>query len=106
MNVSTSALPVAGMVGLGVGIDYALFIVARYRENRVSGQDNQRALASPMSSSGAAVIFAGGTVVVSMTALAIVGLGVLTSIGLATALVVLIAVAAAITLLPAPLSLP
>ncbi len=105
MDVSTSALPVAGMVGLGVGIDYALFIVARYRENRSSGQDNQVALSGSMESSGAAVVFAGGTVIVAMVSLSIVGLGVLTSIGIATALVVLIAVAAAVTLLPAVLGL-
>ena len=90
---------------LGVGIDYALFIVARYRENRAAGQDNHRALANAMGTSGAAVVFAGGTVVIATAALAITGLGVLTSIGLATALMVLFAVAAAITLLPALLSL-
>ncbi len=105
MDVSDSAIPVAGLVGLGVGIDYALFIVARYRENRAAGQDNQRALANAMSSSGTAVVFAGGTVVIATAALGITGLGVLTSIGLSTALMVLSAVAAAITLLPALLSL-
>jgi RND superfamily putative drug exporter len=104
-DVSTAAPTVAAMIGLGVGIDYALFIVARYRENRASGQDNAAALAGAMGSSGAAVVFAGGTVVVAMAALALTGLGVLTSIGLATSLVVLIAVAAATTLLPALLSL-
>jgi RND superfamily putative drug exporter len=93
------------MVGLGVGIDYALFIVARYRENRSSGQPNQTALSNAMGSSGAAVVFAGGTVVIAMSALAVTGLGVLTSIGLATAIVVLTAVASAITLLPALLGL-
>ena len=105
MEVSTSAIPVAGLVGLGVGIDYALFIVARYRENRAAGQDNRVALANAMGSSGAAVVFAGGTVVIATAALAITGLGILTSIGLSTALVVLVAVAAAITLLPAVLTL-
>jgi putative drug exporter of the RND superfamily len=105
MNVSVSAIPVAGLVGLGVGIDYALFVVARYRENRASGQDNQAALASAMGSSGSAVVFAGGTVVVATAALAITGVGVLTSIGLSTALMVLSAVAAAVTLLPALLSM-
>ncbi len=105
MNVSVSAIPVAGLVGLGVGIDYALFVVARYRENRASGQTNEQALAGAMGSSGAAVVFAGGTVVVATAALAITGLGILTSIGLATALMVLFAVAAAITLLPALLRL-
>ena len=44
MDVSVSAIPIAGLVGLGVGIDYALFIVARYRENRAAGQDNHPAL--------------------------------------------------------------
>ena len=105
MDVSESAIPVAGLVGLGVGIDYALLIVARYRENRTAGQDNQRALANAMGSSGAAVVFAGGTVVIATAALAITGLGVLTSIGLSTALMVVCAVVAAITLLPALLSL-
>ncbi len=105
MDVSVSAISVAGLVGLGVGIDYALFIVARYRENRAGGRDNNRALADAMGSSGAAVVFAGGTVVIATAALALTGLGVLTSIGLATALMVLSAVAAAITLLPALLSL-
>jgi RND superfamily putative drug exporter len=105
VDMSTAAPTVAAMIGLGVGIDYALFIVARYRENRSRGQDNAAALHGAMSSSGAAVVFAGGTVVVAMAALALTGLGVLTSIGLATSLVVLIAVAAATTLLPALLSL-
>jgi RND superfamily putative drug exporter len=105
MDVSESAIPVAAVVGLGVGIDYALFIVARYRENRAAGQDNQHALAGAMGSSGAAVVFAGGTVIIATAALAITGLGVLTSIGLSVAIVVLVAVAAAITLLPAVLGL-
>jgi putative drug exporter of the RND superfamily len=105
MDVSVSAVPVAGLVGLGVGIDYALFVVARYRENRSTGDDNSRALADAMGTSGAAVVFAGGTVVVATAALAITGVGVLTSIGLATSIMVLCAVGAAITLLPALLSL-
>jgi RND superfamily putative drug exporter len=105
MDVSVSAIPVAGLVGLGVGVDYALFVVARYRENRASGQDNRLALANAMGSSGSAVVFAGGTVVLATAALFITDVGVLTSIGLATALMVLSAVTAAITLLPALLSL-
>ncbi|WP_082574563.1 MULTISPECIES: MMPL family transporter [unclassified Nocardioides] len=105
MNVSVSAIPVAGLVGLGVGVDYALFVVARYRENRNAGYDNQAALAAAMGTSGAAVVFAGGTVVIATSALAITGVGVLTSIGLATALMVFSSVVAATTLLPALLSL-
>ena len=105
MDVSASAIPIAGLVGLGVGIDYALFIVVRYRENRAAGQHDHRALANSMGTSGAAVVFAGGTVIVATASLALTGLGVLTSIGLATALMVLFAVAAAVTLLPALLAL-
>ncbi|MBF4770494.1 MMPL family transporter [Nocardioides agariphilus] len=105
MDVSVSAIAVAGLIGLGVGVDYALFVVARYRENRSSGQPNDQALAQAMATSGAAVVFAGGTVVVATAALAITGLGILTSIGLATALMVVAAVGAAITMLPAFLSL-
>ena len=90
MDVSVSAIPVAGLVGLGVGVDYALFVVARYRENRAAGQDNPRALANAMGTSGAAVVFAGGTVVIATAALAITGVGVLTSIGLATSIMVLL----------------
>ncbi|PAZ13469.1 hypothetical protein CLM62_24175 [Streptomyces sp. SA15] len=105
MDVSTAAPTIGAMIGLGVGIDYALFIVARYRENRAAGQDNSTALSNAMGSSGTAVLFAGGTVVVAMTALALTGLGFLTSIGLSTSLVVLLAVATALTLLPALLSL-
>ena len=105
MNVSVSAIAVAGLVGLGVGVDYALFIVARYREGRSAGRDNARALSNAMATSGTAVVFAGGIVMIATAALGITGLGILTSIGLSTALMVLVAVAAAVTLLPALLTL-
>jgi RND superfamily putative drug exporter len=105
MDVSSAAPTIGAMIGLGVGIDYALFIVARYRENRAAGQDNPSALSNAMGSAGSAVLFAGGTVVVAMAALVLTGLGFLASIGLSAALVVLVAVATALTLLPALLSL-
>ncbi|MFE5889529.1 MMPL family transporter [Streptomyces sp. NPDC056462] len=105
MDVSPAAPTIGAMIGLGVGIDYALFIVARCRENRAAGQDSSTALSNAMASSGAAVLFAGGTVIVAMSALAVTGLSFLTSIGLSTSLVVLFAVATALTLLPALLSL-
>ena len=105
MDVSTAAPTIGAMIGLGVGIDYALFIMARYRENRAAGQDNPTALSNAMGSSGSAVLLAGGTVVVAMAALVLTGLGFLASIGLSTSLVVLLAVATALTLLPALLSL-
>ncbi|NGN66905.1 MMPL family transporter [Streptomyces sp. A7024] len=105
MDISTAAPTIGAMIGLGVGIDYALFIVARYRENHAAGQERSTALSNAMGSSGAAILFAGGTVIVAMTALALTGLGFLTSIGLATSLIVLLAVATALTLLPALLTL-
>jgi RND superfamily putative drug exporter len=105
LDVSTAAPTFGALIGLGVGIDYSLFIVSRYRENRVAGKVNSEALSAAMGSSGTAVFFAGGTVIVSMAALALTGVGFLTSIGLATSLVVLFAMAAALTLLPALLAL-
>jgi RND superfamily putative drug exporter len=105
MDVSSAAPTIGAMIGLGVGIDYALLIVARFRENRAAGQDNPTALSNAMGSAGSAVLFAGGTVVVAMAALVLTGLGFLASIGLSTSLVVLVAVATALTLLPALLSL-
>jgi len=105
MDVSSAAPTIAAMIGLGVGIDYALFIIARYRENRAAGRDNRSALAGAMESAGTAILFAAGTIVVAMSALALTGMGFLTSIGLSTALVVLGAATAALTLLPALLTL-
>ncbi|GAA3381863.1 MMPL family transporter [Cryptosporangium minutisporangium] len=105
MDVSTAAPTIAAMIGLGVGIDYALFITARYRESRSEGRDNASALGDAMGTAGTSVLFAGGTVVVAMAALPLTGIGFLISIGLGTALVVLAAVLAALTLLPAILSL-
>ena len=103
--VSTAAPAIGAMVGLGVGIDYALFIVSRYRENRAAGRPNAQALSAAMGSAGTAAFFAGGTVVLAMAALVLTGVGFLASIGLATSVVVLFAVATAVTLLPAILSL-
>jgi RND superfamily putative drug exporter len=105
MDVSGAAPLIGAMIGLGVGIDYALFIMARYREHRAAGLDNPTALSNAMGSAGSAVLFAGGTVVIAMAALVLTGLGFLASIGLSTSLVVLFAVATALTLLPAILSL-
>jgi RND superfamily putative drug exporter len=105
LDVSTAAPTIGVMVGLGVGIDYALLIVSRYRENRAAGQVNAVALSNAMGSSGTAVFFAGGTVVLAMLALVLTGVGFLASVGLATSIVVLFAVATAVTLLPALLAL-
>ena len=80
MEVSSAAPTIGAMIELGVGIDYALFAAARYREHRAAGQDNLTAL-SNAGSAGSAVLLAGGTVVVAMAALVLTGLGFLASIG-------------------------
>jgi RND superfamily putative drug exporter len=105
MDVSTGAPTIGAMIGLGIGIDYALLIMARYREHRAAGQDNRTALSGAMGSAGTAVLFAGGTMAVATAALAVTGVGFLVSMGITTSLVVLFAVVAALTLLPALLSL-
>jgi len=105
MDVSTAAPVFGAMMGLGVGIDYSLFIISRYRDNRAAGQANQEALSHAMGTSGTAVFFAGATVVVSLAALVLTGLRLLAGIGLATSIVVLFAAATALTLLPAILTL-
>ena len=105
LDVSFAAPTIAAMVGLGVGIDYALFIVSRYRENRAAGAPNREALSRAMGTSGTAVLYAGVTVALAMAALMLTGMGVLASIGLATSRVVLFAGATALTLLPALLTL-
>ncbi|MFI0411651.1 MMPL family transporter [Actinomadura sp. 3N508] len=104
MDVSGAAPTIGAVIGLGVGIDYALFITARYRENRAAGQDGSTALADAMGSAGSAVLFAGGTVIVAMGALLLTGLGFLISVGISVSIVVLFAVGTALTLLPALLS--
>jgi RND superfamily putative drug exporter len=105
MSVSTAAPVFGAMMGLGVGIDYSLFIISRYRDNRAAGDPNRLALSRAMGTSGTAVFFAGATVVVSLAALVLTGLTLLAGIGLATSIVVLFAVATALTLLPAVLTL-
>ncbi|GAA3113099.1 MMPL family transporter [Streptomyces echinatus] len=103
LNTSTSAL--ASMLGIAVGIDYALFIVSRYRSERAAGYDAREAAARANGTAGSAVVFAGLTVVIALTGLAVVNLPVLTAMGLAAAGAVVVAVLVAITLVPALLGL-
>jgi uncharacterized membrane protein YdfJ with MMPL/SSD domain len=104
-NVNTITPTLAAMIGLGVGIDYALFIVTRFRQAMHEGMAPRDAAASAVSTSGRAVIFAGLTVTVAISSLAIIGLDFITVMGLGAAVTVAVAVAAAVTLLPAVLSL-
>ena len=94
----------AAMIGIGVGIDYALFIVTRYRASLHAGDRPHEAVVTAMTTSGRAVLFAGGTVVVSLLGLGIIGLEYMWGAALAMVLGVLGVLAAATTLLPAVLS--
>ncbi len=94
----------AAMIGLGVGIDYALFVVTRFRAGLRSGLDADQAVVVAMDTSGRAVLFAGATVCVSLLGLFAIGAGFLYGPALAASLAVLVTMLAALTLLPAMLS--
>jgi RND superfamily putative drug exporter len=94
---------VVAMVGLGVGIDYALFIVTRFRSSLAEGQGPQRAAMTAVATAGRAVLFAGITVVISMLGILLTGQPALTGFALTVVLAVLIIMAASVTLLPAAL---
>ncbi len=94
---------VASMVGVGVGIDYALFIVTRYREALARTKDPESAVVEAIATAGRAVLFAGSTVVISLMGMFLMGLSFLYGLALGTATAVVVAVAAALTLLPAML---
>jgi RND superfamily putative drug exporter len=104
-DIPTFAPVLAGMVGLGVGIDYALFVLARHREYLVHGVEVHEAAGRAVGTAGQPVVFAGGTVVVSILGMAVAGVPFMTVGGFAVALVVLIMVIASVTLLPAFLGL-
>jgi putative drug exporter of the RND superfamily len=89
------------MIGLGVGIDYALFIVTRYREHLHAGEDPERSTVAAVDTSGRAVIFAGLTVIISLLGLFIIRLPFVSGLAVAGATAVLVMMLAAITLLPA-----
>ena len=93
------------MIGLGVGIDYTLFIVTRFRQYLHDGLTPQEAAAAASATAGRAVLFAGTTVAISITGLALIGIDFITKLGIGSALGVLTAVLLASSLLPAILSL-
>ena len=99
------ASELALMIGLGVGVDYALFIVTRFRENyRNNGGDVQRAAEAAMNTSGRAVLFAGVTVVIALLGMFALGVSILNGAAVAAAIGVVLVLAASLTLLPALLS--
>ncbi len=102
LDMPSFALELAGMIGLGVGIDYALFIVTRFREiYRENGGDVQEAIALAMDTAGRAVLFAGVTVVIALLGMFALGVSFLYGLAIAASLAVLLVMVASITLLPA-----
>ncbi|MEH0526821.1 MMPL family transporter [Streptomyces stelliscabiei] len=103
-GLSTTTGTLAMMLGLAVGIDYALFVVSRYREERAKGRTPQEATSLATGTAGSAVVFAGLTVVIALAGLTVVGIPMLTKMGLAAAGAVVVAVLIALTLVPAVLA--
>jgi RND superfamily putative drug exporter len=100
-DVPAESGTLATMIGMGVGIDYALFIVTRYRAELRAGLTVADAAGRAVATAGQAVVFAGGTVVIAICGLALAGIPAVTAMGLASAVVVAVMVLASITLLPA-----
>jgi len=103
LNTMTPSL--ALMLGLAVGIDYALFIVNRHRGNILRGDDLHESIARSVATAGSAVVFAGTTVVIALAALVLSGLPILAQMGLVAAATVAVTVAVAVTVSPAVLAL-
>ncbi|MFE5160732.1 MMPL family transporter [Streptomyces sp. NPDC056697] len=101
LGLSTTTGTLAMMLGLAVGIDYALFVVSRYREERAKGRAPQEAAGLAVGTAGSAVVFAGLTVIIALAGLTVVGIPMLTKMGLAAAGAVVVAVLIALTLVPA-----
>src|SRR5262249_24096647 len=100
------ASELALMIGLGVGIDYALFIVTRFRENyRSNGGNVEQAVEAALNTSGRAVLFAGVTVVIALLGMFALGVSLLNGAAVAAAIGVVLVLAASLTLLPPLLSI-
>ncbi len=105
LSIPTSGPTLATMIGLGVGIDYALFLVTRHQEQLGAGMAMHDSIANAVATSGSAIVFAGGTVVIALLSLAVAGIPLVTALGIASAIGVVAAVLGSISLLPAFLGL-
>ncbi|MEU1277427.1 MMPL family transporter [Streptomyces sp. NPDC005805] len=101
LDLGTTTSTLAMMIGLAVGIDYALFIVSRYRAELAEGREKEEAAGRAVGTAGSAVVFAGLTVVIALVGLAVVNIPMLTKMGFAAAGTVVIAVLIALSLIPA-----
>jgi RND superfamily putative drug exporter len=105
IDIATFSPTLATLIGLGVGIDYALFVVTRHRNAIKAGRDPEAACVRALNTSGRAVLFAGATVIVALLGLLVLGVSFLNGVAIASAIVVLTTVIAAVTLIPALLGL-
>ena len=105
LSVPSVTSTLAVMIGLGVGIDYALFLMTKHLEQLGRGMAVRESIARSVASSGSAIVFAGGTVVIALLSLAVANIPFVTMLGLGSAIAVFMAVLTSITLLPAILSL-
>ncbi|MGW1618260.1 MMPL family transporter [Streptomyces sp. NPDC002172] len=103
LDLGDTTSTLALMIGLAVGIDYALFIVSRYRSELAEGRDREEAVGRAAGTAGSAVVFAGLTVVIALAGLSVVGVPMLTKMGLAAAGTVVVSVLIALTMIPAML---
>ncbi|MFR9797969.1 MMPL family transporter [Streptomyces sp. MS06] len=102
---ATVSPTLATMIGLGVGIDYALFLLTRHRQNLMNGADPARAAGHATATSGRAVLVSGTTVIIALGGLSVSGVSFITRLGLAAAVTVVTAVTGALTLVPALMGL-
>ena len=100
-DMPTTAPTLATMIGLAVGIDYSLFIVTKHRTQVGQGMEVRESIARATATAGGAVLFAGGTVAISLLALVVAGIPLVTTLGYTSAIAVAFAILAALTLLPA-----
>jgi len=105
MNMSSVSITLAVMLGLAVGIDYALFILSRHRQNLAEGKSIRESIAIANATAGSSVLFAGVTVIIALLGLAVVRIPFLTAMGIAAAITVAVAIVVAVVIVPAVLSL-
>src|SRR3954464_13878702 len=105
IDIATFSPTLATLIGLGVGIDYSLYVVTRHRNAITAGRDPEAACVRALNTSGRAVLFAGATVIVALLGLVVLGVSFLNGVAVASAIVVLTTMTAAVTLIPALLGM-
>src|SRR4051812_33210128 len=105
IDIATFSPTLATLIGLGVGIDYSLFVVTRHRNAIKAGREPEAACARALNTSGRAVLFAGATVIVALLGLLVLGVSFLNGVAVAASIVVLTTMTAAVTLIPALLGM-